>query len=87
MSLWEVLPVRFPLEKRQVLRWEKDEDRLPEMMMERTAAESLFPKEGPIDAKNLDWAIEVLTRETKRPSRSEYRRGRMELAEKGRRMI
>ena len=77
----------YPRTKRQVLRWEKDENRLPEKMVDRTAGEkSLFHKEGPMDAKDLNWAIEVLTHGTKRSSRSQDRRRWREVAEMGRRM-
>jgi len=38
--------------------------------MVEQAAEKLFHKEGPMDAKDLDWAIEVLTQGTERSSRS-----------------
>jgi len=47
MSLSEALPVSLTLRKKiQVLRWEKDERRLPERMVEQTTGGSLFHKEG-----------------------------------------
>jgi len=55
-------------------------------MVERTAEGSLFHKEGPMDAKDLDWAIEVMMWGTKRSSWSEDQRGRWAVAEKRRRM-
>jgi len=54
-------------------------------MVELTAIGSPFHKEGPMDAEDLNWAIEVLTRGTKRSSRSEDLRGTREMSEMGRR--
>ena len=51
-------------------------------MVKRTAVGSLFHKEGPMHAKDLDWTIEVLTLGTKRSSRSEDWRGWREMAER-----
>ena len=61
MSLSEVLPVCLTQEKIQVLRWDKDEDGLPERILKRITRGSLIHKEEPMDAKDLGWAIEVLT--------------------------
>ena len=41
---------------------------------------------GPMQAKDLDWAIMVQTRGTKRSSRSEDMRGRSDVAERGMRI-
>ena len=57
MSLSEALPVH--LEGRQVLRREKDEDRLPERMVERTAVESIFHREGPMAAMGQRMRSEI----------------------------
>jgi hypothetical protein len=43
-----------PLEKRQVLRREKAEDRPPERMADRTDGGRPFHKEGPKEANDLD---------------------------------
>jgi len=44
MSLSEALRVHLAQEKRLVLRGEKDEDKLPEKMVERTAGEGYSTK-------------------------------------------
>ena len=44
-------------------------------MVKRSAGASVFHKEGPMDAKDLNGAIWVLTEGTKTSSRSEDRRG------------
>jgi len=55
MSLTEALPVCLTLrQKTRIEVQEKDEDRLPERMMEPTAGGSPFHKEAPMDAKDLD---------------------------------
>ena len=43
-----------PRGKRQDFSLEKDEERLPERMAERTGGGSPFHREGPMQAKNLD---------------------------------
>jgi len=55
---------------------------------ERTAAGSrpTFDKEGPMDAEDLNWAIEVMMWGTKRSSRSEDQRGRRKVAVMGRKV-
>ena len=54
----------------------KDDDRLPDKMVEWTAGEvHSTEREGPVNAKDLNGVIEVLTRGTKRSSQSEDRRG------------
>ena len=54
----------------------------PERMVERREGGSPFHREGPMQAKDLDLAIVVLTRGTKRSSRSEDLRGRNDVKEK-----
>jgi len=59
---------------------------LLERIVERREGGSRFHREGPMHTKDLDWAIVVLTRGTKRSSRSEDLRGRFDMAERGRRI-
>ena len=70
------LPVREPLEKKKVLRREKAVGRDPEIMVTRRGEGRAFHREGPIVAKDLVWAIVVLTRGTKRACLTKERRGR-----------
>ena len=69
---------------RQVLREAKVEERLPDRTVERIEGESAFQREGPIEAKDRQWAIAVLVRGTKRSSLLEEWSGRWEEAEWGR---
>src|SRR5688572_21757801 len=73
------LPVREPLEKKKVLRWEKAVGRDPERIVtriERREGHSVERAHCPVVAKELVWAIVVLTRGTKRVCLTKERRGR-----------
>ena len=71
------LPVREPLEKKKkVLRWEKAVGRDPEIIIGRREEGRAFHREGPVVAKDLVWAIVVLTRGTKRVCLTKEWRGR-----------
>ena len=63
------LPVQEPLEKKKVLRREKAVGKDPERIVTRREEGRAFHKEVPIVAKDLVWAIVVLTRGTKRVRR------------------
>ena len=65
-----------PIEKKKVLRREKDVGRDPERMATRREEGRAFHREGPIVAKDLVWAIVILTRGTKRECLSKKERER-----------
>ena len=64
-----------PLEKKKVLRREKAVGKDPERLVTRREEGRAFHREGPIVAKDLVWAIVVLTRGTKRVFLTKERRG------------
>ena len=55
----------------------------PERIVRRREEGRAFHREGPMEAKDLVWAIAVLTRGTRRTCMSRERRGRCEAAERG----
>src|SRR6218665_194867 len=68
-------------EKRQVLRSDKDVDRLDDKREARAEGRRRFQREGAITAKDLDMAMVVLVRGTKSSRLSRERRGRRHEAE------
>ena len=71
-----VLLVREPLEKKKVLRRERAVGRDPERMIARREEGRAFHRVGSIVAKDLVWAIVVLTRGTKTVCLTKEQRGR-----------
>jgi len=57
-----------PYEKNSVSRDANEDERLPERKVECTEGESVFQREGPIEAKDRDRAKAVLLLRTKRSS-------------------
>src|SRR6218665_3642927 len=73
-------------EKRQVLRSDKDVERLDDRREARAEGGRRFQREGPITETDLDMAMVVLVRGTKSSRLSRERRGRRDEAEVGSRM-
>src|SRR6218665_1957036 len=72
--------------KRQVLRSDKDVERLDDRREARAEGGRRFQREGAITAKDLDMDMVVLARGTKSSRLSMERRGRRDVAEVGNRM-
>jgi len=73
-------------EKRQVLRTDKEVERLDDKKEARADGGRRFRREGPITEKDLDLAIVALVRGTKSSRLSRERRGRRDETEVGSRM-
>jgi len=58
-----------------VLRRDRDAEQDPDSKVKQREEGRAFQREGPMVAKDLVWAIAVLTRRTKRTCQSEERRG------------
>src|SRR6218665_324195 len=71
----EALLVRLTPKKRQVLRSDKDVERLDDRREAQAEGERRFQREGAITAKDLDMAMVVLVRGTKSSRLSKERRG------------
>lgn len=59
----------IPIENKHGLRWEKAKNRLPEWMVERIEGGSIFHREVPIYAQDLDWVMSGSDAGTRRSSR------------------
>ena len=55
----------------------------PDSKVKQREEGKAFPREGPMVAKDLVWAMVVPTRRTKRISQSKEQSGRCEVADKG----
>jgi len=64
------------------LRRDTDAEQDPDSKVKRREEGRALQREGPMVAKDLVWAIAVLTRGTKRTCQSEKRSGRCEVADK-----
>ena len=76
----EALLVQLAPEKRQVLRSDKDVERLDDKREARAEGGRRFQREGPITEKDLDMAMVVLVRGTKSSRLSRERRRRRDEA-------
>jgi len=74
--------VQRPREKKRVFRKEKDAGRHPDSKVKRREDGRAFQSEGPMVAKDLVWAIVVLTLGTKRTCQLKERSGRCDVADK-----
>jgi len=65
---------------------ERDAERDPDSKVKRREEGQAFQREGPMVAKDLVWAMVVLTRGTKRTRLSKEQKGLCGVADKGERM-